>query len=106
MQSKSQFFEWLPYSYGEEEPIPQGEAEREQFLRRGLKPDLTDAEALRAPKIQYALRSAKTAARFRGVLIEQYGEAVGGKVRFAEAFELCEYGRQPAPGELASMLRV
>ena len=43
----------------------------------------------------YAVQFAKTAARFRKELIKKYGEEKGSKVRFAEAYELCEYGRQP-----------
>ena len=44
----------------------------------------------------YAVRFAKTAARFRKELIERYGEERGSKVRFAEAFELCDYGEKPS----------
>ncbi len=40
----------------------------------------------------WLVRFAKTAARFRKELIDTYGEEKGSKVRFAEAFELCEYG--------------
>jgi hypothetical protein len=36
----------------------------------------------------------------REALIRRYGQAEGSAVRHAEAFTLCEYGRQPAPGEL------
>lgn len=102
MQSPSQFFEWLPYSYGEEELVPQTDEERMAFLRRGLTADLTDEEALCAPRSHYAVRSAKVAARFRKELIERYGEA-GRKIRFAEAFEICEYGSIPTPSELKAM---
>ena len=40
----------------------------------------------------YAVRFAKPAARFRDKLIEKYGEDRGSKIRFAEAFQICEYG--------------
>ncbi len=36
----------------------------------------------------------------RGKLIALYGEEAGRQVRYAEAFEICEYGRQPSPEEL------
>ena len=45
------------------------------------------------------VRYAKTAARFRKEIIEKYGAEKGKKVRFAEAYELCEYG-EPMNDEL------
>jgi N-acetylglucosamine malate deacetylase 1 len=45
-------------------------------------------------------RSKATADKFRSKLIELYGEEKGRGVQYAEAFELCEYGRQPAADEL------
>jgi N-acetylglucosamine malate deacetylase 1 len=45
-------------------------------------------------------RSADTANRYRAKLIELYGEELGKKVRYAEAFEVCEYGRRPNAEEL------
>ena len=102
MYSPSQFFEWLPYSEGEAHLVPEDNHGRMQFLRRGITPDLIDEEALAVPDNYYALRSAKTAARFRRELIDRYGEA-GKKIRFAEAFEICEYGSQPTPAELKAL---
>lgn len=37
---------------------------------------------------------------YRDALIKFYGEARGRKVRYAQAFEVCEYGRQPSPDEM------
>jgi len=45
-------------------------------------------------------RFASTANQYRGKLIELYGEEKGKQVRYAEAFEICEYGRQPSPDEI------
>jgi hypothetical protein len=45
----------------------------------------------------YAQKFAKSAIIYRKRLIELYGEERGSKIRYAEAFELCEYGRQPSP---------
>ncbi len=45
-------------------------------------------------------RFADLANRYRDKLIELYGEQVGQKVQYAEAFEICEYGRQPSKEEL------
>jgi len=47
--------------------------------------------------------NASTADRFRDELVARYGAEKGKAVRFAEAFELCEYGRQPSAAELAKM---
>ncbi len=44
--------------------------------------------------------AAATANRWRAKLVELYGEEQGKKVRYAEAFEICEYGRRPGSEEL------
>jgi LmbE family N-acetylglucosaminyl deacetylase len=41
--------------------------------------------------------------RFRKELIEWYGPERGAKVKHAEAFEICEYGRQPTKEELKKL---
>jgi len=48
-------------------------------------------------------RFAEIADRCREKLIELYGEQDGKQVRYAEAFEICEYGRQPTRDELRSL---
>ena len=93
----SQVFEWLPYTYGEE--VPEGEEARWEYLKgMNITEDTTDEEVM-AAKRGYAVRNAKTAARFRKELIERYGEERGSKIRYAEAFMLCEYG-EPLTDEL------
>ena len=88
----SQVFEWLPYTYGEE--VPEGEEARWEYLKgMNITEDTTDEEVM-AAKRGYAVRNAKTAARFRKELIERYGEERGKKIRYAEAFEVCEYGEK------------
>jgi N-acetylglucosamine malate deacetylase 1 len=54
-------------------------------------------EAVRAGLIK---RYAAQADRFRPTLVKFYGEESGKKVRYAQAFEICEYGRQPSQEEL------
>jgi N-acetylglucosamine malate deacetylase 1 len=58
----------------------------------------------RRAKVRDAFRArAQAMARdYRKKLVEIYG-ADGEKVQHAEAFELCEYGRQPSPAELRQM---
>ena len=48
----------------------------------------------------HASRNISTADRFRNVLKEWYGDGPGAQVRYAEAFEICEYGRRPDKAEL------
>jgi LmbE family N-acetylglucosaminyl deacetylase len=45
-------------------------------------------------------RFAEIADRYRAKLLELYGPQEGGKVRYAEAFEICEYGRRPSHEEI------
>lgn len=45
-------------------------------------------------------RDTRVADRFRDRLIDIYGEEKGKQIQHAEAFELCEYGRQPSEQEL------
>jgi LmbE family N-acetylglucosaminyl deacetylase len=93
--NQSQVYEWLPYTY--EETVPDGAEERFAWLKgMEITRDTTDEEILAAPR-GWAVRFAKTAARFRRELIARYGTERGSKVRFAEAFELCEYGAKPTP---------
>ena len=51
----------------------------------------------------FGRRTRAIADRFREKLIELYGEKKGRSIQHAEAFELCEYGRQPSPAELKKL---
>ncbi len=48
-------------------------------------------------------RNAAEADRFRDDLVKWYGPEKGKAVQFAEAFEICEYGRRPSPAELKKL---
>ena len=90
----SQVYEWLPYTYGE--TVPEDEEERREWLKgMHITADTTDEEILASRSHGYAVRFAKTAARFRKELIARYGEEKGRRIRYAEAYELCPYGGQP-----------
>lgn len=52
---------------------------------------------------RFAGRFAATAIKHREKLVELYGEEAGRNVRYAEAFEVCEYGRQPTAEELREL---
>lgn len=89
----SQVYEWLPYTNNED--VPEGENERFEWLKgMDVTGKTTDEEIMKAPR-GYAVRFAKPAARFRKELIDKYGVEKGSKIRFAEAFEFCEYGSKP-----------
>lgn len=88
-----QVYEWLPYTHGEE--VPESAEERFEWLKgMEITPDTTDEEVMAASR-GYAVRYAKVAARFRKELIAKYGSEKGSKIRYAEAYQMCEYGRQP-----------
>ena len=55
---------------------------------------------------RFKRRAAMIADRYRDKLIELYGEEVGKKVRYAEAFEICEYGRRPTKEEILKIFPI
>jgi N-acetylglucosamine malate deacetylase 1 len=74
---------------GSAEEAPKTEAERtarREQVREGLR-----------------RRFGAIANRYRDKLIELYGPEAGPKIRYAEAFEICEYGRQPSAKELRNL---
>lgn len=86
----SQVYEWLPYTFCE--TVPEDKEERFQWLKgMDLSKKYTDKEIMTLSR-GYAVDFAKTAARFRKELISTYGKKKGSKIRFAEAYQICEYG--------------
>jgi N-acetylglucosamine malate deacetylase 1 len=49
---------------------------------------------------ELARRYAGYADTYRDALVKAYGEARGRKVKYAQAFEICEYGQQPSAQDL------
>ncbi len=78
----SQMYEWLPW-IEHAGPVPQDPAARRKWLSEQRTPEIT-------PDVRAAL------ARY-------YGADRAAKIRHAEAFELCEYGRQPSAAELRAL---
>lgn len=86
----SQVYEWLPFTYGQEAPTD--EKERFEWLKgMDITADTTDEEIAKATR-GWLVSFARPAMRYRNQLIEKYGKERGSKVRFAEVFEVCEYG--------------
>jgi LmbE family N-acetylglucosaminyl deacetylase len=55
---------------------------------------------------QWEARQGNEADTFRAALVKTYGEEKGKAVKYAETFELCEYGRRPTPEELKKLFPV
>jgi N-acetylglucosamine malate deacetylase 1 len=70
----------------------------------GLPEDAAGKEARRKQVREgFMKRFASTADRFRSRLVELYGAEHAAKVKYAEAFEVCEYGRQPDKAEIGRL---
>jgi LmbE family N-acetylglucosaminyl deacetylase len=86
-------------------PSQFGDADSWQARTR---PDVPTAPAARA---QFLLDMVKTrneavANQYRAELVALYGEQRGKQVRYAEAFQIGQYGRQPTPAELRKMFPI
>ncbi len=79
----SQFYEWLPYNSGTLNTVPNSDDERRKWL----------AERLHT-------RFSSIANKYRKKLVELYGEQNGNSIKYAEAFESCEYGSSLTPENL------
>jgi len=81
----SQFYEWLAWHEKILDKVPADKDARLKWLKEtwGREDKLT-------PDI-------------RATLVKRYGAAAGGKVTYAEAFEVCEYGAQPDEAQLKKL---
>jgi N-acetylglucosamine malate deacetylase 1 len=80
---ESQFYEWNPWLFGYLDQVPKERAARLEWTRD-----------------RAARRYGGLADRFRPKLIELLGEEKGKAVKYAESFEICEYGSQPTRDQL------
>ena len=80
---ESQFYEWNPWLFGYLDQVPKDKSERREWTRR-----------------REEQRNGRTADRFRSKLVELLGEERGKAVKYAEAFQVCEYGAQPSKEQL------
>lgn len=76
-QHESQMYEWLPFNVNKLDTVPDGDESRREWLAKDRLPQF-----------------AAVADRFRDQLRARYGEDRGSAIRYAEAFENCEYGGQ------------
>jgi LmbE family N-acetylglucosaminyl deacetylase len=70
-----------------------------------LLPSDPDKQKERRLKVRegFAARNREVARRYRAKLAEWYGKEKADEVKYAEAFEICEYGRRPNKEELARL---
>jgi LmbE family N-acetylglucosaminyl deacetylase len=80
---ESQFYEWNPWLFGYLDQVPKDKQARLEWTRN-----------------RTSRRAAGLANRFRPKLVELLGPEQGKAVKYAEAFEVCEYGTQPSRAEL------
>ena len=80
---ESQFFEWLPWTSGKLEQVPKTEEARLKWLSEWRNPGIN--------------------ATTRQSLIKWYGQQKTDSAKYAEAFEICEYGRRPSDEEIRKL---
>jgi LmbE family N-acetylglucosaminyl deacetylase len=67
-------------------------------------PPATDPAARREwLRNHWVRRSTSEAETYRAALTRWYGEDAAKEIKYAEAFEICEYGRQPKPEEIRKL---
>ncbi|MDH5380377.1 MAG: PIG-L family deacetylase [Cyclobacteriaceae bacterium] len=79
----SQMFDWLPWIGGYADQVPKGEKERLAWLGKTRAVTIT-------PEVRLSLE-------------KWYGKDKAKAVKHAEAFEICEYGRQPTDEEIRQL---
>ena len=76
-----------------------GSAEKTSLAPPESKPELR----LQWLKDKWVNRAAGEAKQYRNALVRWYGEERANQVKYAEAFEICEYGRQPTDAEIREL---
>lgn len=76
----SQFYEWLPWLDGKLADVPKDPKARREYLKKS--------------------RSGSVSPAVRTALEKYYGKDGAAKVQYAEAFEICEYGRRPTAEDI------
>ena len=97
----SQFYEWLPYTKGTLQTVPEDKNERLEWLHsprvsRDTPLPLSELAPIKTNSGHGEAKEATYAAKYRDKLISRYGER-GSNIIFAEAYELSEYGTPLTP---------
>jgi LmbE family N-acetylglucosaminyl deacetylase len=86
MAHESQVFEWLPYNAGRLDEVPDDPEARRDFLARGIR---------------------SRGERVRNSCLKRIKELFGDReIKYAEAFQISQYGRQPDEEELKGMFPI
>lgn len=80
---ESQFFDWLPWTVGRLDEVPNDPEERLTWLAKTWSDEIT-------PEILASL-------------VKWYGREKAEQVSHAETFEICEYGRRPSVEEIKAL---
>jgi hypothetical protein len=80
---QSQFYEWLPWTEGDLANVPMDASKRMDYLKSNWSRSIS-------PEI-------------RKSLVKWYGEKQGSSAKYAESFEICEYGKQPTEDEIRAL---
>jgi LmbE family N-acetylglucosaminyl deacetylase len=78
----SQVYEWLAWHAGQLDQVPKDPRARREWLKKGRTPGMIPTPAVRE------------------ALAKWYGAAAARTAKFAEAFEVCEYGSKPSEADL------
>lgn len=76
----SQMYEWLPWVDHQLSEVPEQKDKRKEWLRKNWTLPIS-------PEVRRSLK-------------KWYGEEKGEAIKYAEAFEICEYGKQPSEKEI------
>ena len=82
----SQFAEWAPWHGGHEEEVPKDPEDAKKWI----------GERFRA-------RMKGLVPLYQEELAQAYGAEKAARIEYVEAFEICEYGRQPDEAELRAL---
>ncbi len=81
----SQFYEWLPWTNQTLKDVPKDKAERKKWLLNTFQ-----RNSVNSPEIKQSL-------------VKWYGSVKADAVKYAEVFEICEYGKQPNESEIRAL---
>lgn len=83
---ESQFFEWLPWTIGKLDEVPKSEADRLKWLAEWRNQGINN--------------------KTKASLTKWYGTSKASTIKYAEAFEICEYGRRPSDEEVRKLFPI
>jgi LmbE family N-acetylglucosaminyl deacetylase len=74
-----------------------------EHVAKNVPPESDEAARKAWLRKRWMARQGGEANRFRDALVKWYGPAEGKAVKYAEAFEICEYGRKPGDAEVRKL---